>query len=354
MKNKLTKYILYSIVIFCCLANFALAEQSDALPNLVADIYKGIIYSAGTIASISFVVGAIGFLISGGNTGLASSSKERMFGSILGLVILICSHLIMSQINPKLTSLGLDVPVAENIDISNNDPLSRPGVYFYAGFGCDNTKEDPLYAISSISGNSLSLKRSVKIINNENQNIFYGVIVHEQAELSDGGLCTIPKIDESCEAIGLDFPASADVFKINKNYKTSGTKVSFFSEPFGLSKEAHAGFYEVPRENIIYPNLKIQADQMIYNYTGTGRPTQYTNQYKTFQDRPGSIRMFGDYFVAMYGLAGARGVIDNNYCMSFNHFDSKNPPNNLFAQPFSTYANGHIKIGDVYIFPIKQ
>ena len=69
--------------------------------------------------------------------------------------------------------------------------------------------------------------------------------------------------------------------------------------------------------------------------------TQYKNIYKTFQNRPGSIDIKGDYLVALFSDNNSGGP----YCQTFN----QDVPN-LNMQTF--IAAGH-SIGDVYIIPIN-
>jgi hypothetical protein len=362
MKNKIIFFTTFLAIFLLGLTGTALAERSEALPNYIAQIYQVFIVSAGVIATISFAIGAVGFLISGASPDLASSSKDRMFGSLLGLIILLSSHLIMSQISPKLTNLTLEMPGAPTLETPNT---VAAGVYFYKNPGCSDERETPLYTTSSIEDSQkLSDKKYVKIVNNNEADEFYGVIAHEQIELSYGGGCTDPLLaDGGCQTIGL-FLGSVDVFKLNKDPRSSGSGVVFYSGPWGARTEQKAGFNAIERIN--YPKTFTNAKNLTFNYEGTDRDPDYVNKYKTFQDSPGSIEMLGNYLVALYAKKNSQNInipvlntrssaLENNFCITFNSTNEKSKAfaKDLFTTPFTIYGQPRL-VGDVYILPIKK
>src|ERR1035437_10237520 len=109
--------------------------NSTNLGTCVVSFFKWGIGFAIAVAAASFAAGAIMLMISGDNGELANGGKDRMKGSVLGLVLLGSSFLIMNAINPQLVNPGI---TALNTPSLPTPPLP-PGVYFYADSGCSKT-----------------------------------------------------------------------------------------------------------------------------------------------------------------------------------------------------------------------
>ncbi|MCX6797815.1 MAG: pilin, partial [Candidatus Falkowbacteria bacterium] len=69
----------------------------------IGGVYKYASGVAGILAVIVLMIGGIIWLISGGDATKIGQSKELIIGSISGLVLLLCSYVILYQINPGLT-----------------------------------------------------------------------------------------------------------------------------------------------------------------------------------------------------------------------------------------------------------
>jgi len=72
-----------------------LADYIAALFNLAMGV-------AGGITLLSFIYGAFRYMTSAGNPEKMSDGKDRMLGSIFGMVLLLSSYLILTQINPQI------------------------------------------------------------------------------------------------------------------------------------------------------------------------------------------------------------------------------------------------------------
>ncbi|MCX6721956.1 MAG: hypothetical protein NTY04_02095 [Candidatus Staskawiczbacteria bacterium] len=83
----------------------ASCSGSNCLGVYAAYIFGIFVYIAGIISVISFTMGAIGLI----NPALGShqDAKDRMIGSIMGLVLTLASFIIIHTINPKLTVLKI-------------------------------------------------------------------------------------------------------------------------------------------------------------------------------------------------------------------------------------------------------
>jgi len=80
---------------------------------------------AGFVALISFAIGGIQYITSAGNPGAAGDARDRIKNSILGMILLASSFILISTINPTLTTLSL------------NSLPGLPGVYYASNSGSD-------------------------------------------------------------------------------------------------------------------------------------------------------------------------------------------------------------------------
>ncbi|HQQ38243.1 MAG TPA: D-alanyl-D-alanine carboxypeptidase family protein [bacterium] len=88
----------------------------------IAEYIKGIyqygLGIGGILAAIVLMAGGVLWLVSAGDVSKISQAKDLIIGSITGLIILLGTYLILSQINPKLTTLkSISVKMIERIII---------------------------------------------------------------------------------------------------------------------------------------------------------------------------------------------------------------------------------------------
>jgi len=88
----------------------------------IAEYIKGIyqygLGIGGILAAIVLMAGGVLWLISAGDVSRISQAKDLIIGSITGLIILLGTYLILTQINPKLTNLkAISVKMIERIVI---------------------------------------------------------------------------------------------------------------------------------------------------------------------------------------------------------------------------------------------
>jgi hypothetical protein len=278
-------------------------------------------------------------MISGDNPELASSSKDRMKGAILGAALTLASYLIIITINPSLAKLTL-TPL-EKVTLPTLPP--SPGVYYFSDSGC---KEDSSLGYSIVSQNQIpSGIKAIKIVNNPTDGTYYGFIVHEAVGLENGGKCSVPITTEGCSpAITITNASAIDIFRLNLTAIPSGTGVSFYSESFGKNRGSLAGYVNVDFSAIQAnaartPPYSEDLSLLKYDYTGVGGvDNAYKDKYVYFKDRAGSIDINGNYLVGIYSAG--------NYCRTF----TKTIPS-LFATPVT--KPGSPEITAVYIIPTK-
>lgn len=110
-------------------------DDSD-LRDYVGYFFGLSMYIAGILAVISFTVGAIQIIASASNPEIQNQGKDRMKGSILGLVLTLSAFIILQTINPKLVTPSLTpLPGVAgifyskgNIDDLKPAPLSEPNI----------------------------------------------------------------------------------------------------------------------------------------------------------------------------------------------------------------------------------
>lgn len=262
-----------------------------------------------------------------------------------------------------------------------------PGVYFYVGSSCGGFVTTAFENSQDKFSDSInSYIKSVKIVNDTQNKLFYGTILHQQEGLENGGTCSKPFLTAGCHNSNISASA-ADIFMVNQEPGTAGDGVTFYSESFGWDTGARAGFYEVSAGQINSSGTQKGAKQMCFDFTNVDRPNTYkfkcppdnacggsgggasscpcpnnpsvqcpnpnpnqpcpgqqnqncaSTACATFRDCPGSIRTKGDYIVGLYSAA--------SYCQTFS--DSIE---NLKSQPF--VAAGGTSVENIWIIPIKR
>lgn len=342
------KYLLFSAILlslFFTSAGYALALETTypnipGLPSINGvntDIASYVryffglgIYLAGILALISFTIGAIGLI--NPNVEAHSDAKDRMKGAVLGLVLTFSSFIIINTINPNLTTPTVTQPPTVVIA-----PYTQPGIYYFMNAGCTGDGSNVITGSEDAIQSPFKGKlKSVKIVNDPANGVFFGVIFHKTAGLDNGGECSQPITNEGCQAVNISASA-ADVFEINQEPGLSGDGVTFYSEPYGWDAGANAGFYQMPDGEIRAPFSQKSPHAMTFDYTNVDRPEAYQTDCLSFRKCPGSIDIKGSYLVALYSSG-------TSYCQTFNKFVE-----NLNTEPF--VASGMMNMGDVYVVP---
>jgi len=109
----------FCVTVFCFFSQIAQAANYDLqvpLPGVSGTVsgpgqYIRAIFTFGLsivgIAALwAIVIGGFKYLRSGGSETRKTSGKEWIWGAVIGLVLMLCSWLILNTINPKLTSLS--------------------------------------------------------------------------------------------------------------------------------------------------------------------------------------------------------------------------------------------------------
>ena len=140
MKKLFYKYIIFSLIFFSLFFTYTSAlalEISDypSIPGLVKPVegdlttfityWFGLLtYIAGALAVISFAIGAIQLIMSASNPSMSKDAKDRMLGSVLGLVLTLSAVVILRTINPALVAPTLtSLPGVDGVYYTNGSDL---------------------------------------------------------------------------------------------------------------------------------------------------------------------------------------------------------------------------------------
>ncbi|HVN26547.1 MAG TPA: pilin [Candidatus Paceibacterota bacterium] len=94
-------------------------NSSDCNPgSFIKSFYQFALAIGGLAAFGAMVFGGIKYMSSGGNPSMQSEAKEWLWGAILGVALLAGAYLILSTIDPALTTLNL--PSLQGISTSGN------------------------------------------------------------------------------------------------------------------------------------------------------------------------------------------------------------------------------------------
>lgn len=391
------KYLLLFIFTFLIKANFTFAAEvqgfSNTLPGIVGDIFRYATIASGSLALISFTIGALQYTISQAG-GSSNDAKDRMKGAVLGLILTASSWLILNTINPELTKPKLgkidqtngvfyacanlggaplqesytagvggvgcdqikyecsngilppyfvwiysepnfkgDVSVgvlrcgsSSSVGASYKMAAVSPGIYYCLGFcssagDCSGNMSGPNLTSGKIEEPFKNHVESVLIVSGENK---FGAVFHGADDNTRGGLCNMPIYSSgNMDCIGgISVSTSVDIFKWNNSDPTSsGNGIEFYGETFGWNSSQNAGKCFIKQvssqedatatcDNISPINDRFvkPTKDLVFDYTNVERTQEYKNLYKTFQQHPGSIRIKGNYLVAIYSTgAGACG-----------------------------------------------
>ncbi len=92
-------------------------DPTAGIPQYIRYIFVFSLGVVGIVAFISILLAAFGYVTSVGNPQKATAAKDRIFSSLLGILLLLGSYLLLNAINPdllrfKITGEKVDIPVS--------------------------------------------------------------------------------------------------------------------------------------------------------------------------------------------------------------------------------------------------
>lgn len=102
-------------------ANIKMQEDTSLIAKYVIAIFKYAIGVIGIIAAIVLMFGGVRWLTSGGNSSAISEAKSMIVGSLSGLLLALCSFLLLSTINTELVNFKIQsVKPIQKIDLTTS------------------------------------------------------------------------------------------------------------------------------------------------------------------------------------------------------------------------------------------
>lgn len=210
----------------------------------------------------------------------------------------------------------VEISCGENTDIggagSFKMAFKTPGVYYFLGANCSGLMSGPAISDEAQITNPFKNNiKSIRVINDSNNN--FGFIVHN-GDVNSGSPCGSPYVAgpwvaaNNCTPINMPV-SSINIFRWNSDARSSGNGVSFYSKPWGKESRNpgdQAGFYNLSFEKIQEVSNNSNGmwgsapENMIFSYFRIDVPETYKNSCLNFWTCPGSIKVQGNYLVALY------------------------------------------------------
>lgn len=112
------------------------------LPEYIKYIFGFALIIAGLIAFGSLIYGGVRYLTSAGSPSALGDAKDQISSAILGLVVLLCSYLILTTVNPQLVGLTLvRQPTTKGIVLYNEGLCENSGEACQDDFNCPDAGE---------------------------------------------------------------------------------------------------------------------------------------------------------------------------------------------------------------------
>lgn len=119
-KTKNLKIFLVSIAVFFISGMFNFAFAAGAFSGFLVQIYKFGLSAAIFLAFLMIVISGVQYVISGASVDKKSEAMSRIKSALFGLLLALCTWLILYTINPDLVNNGLSLdPVVGFTDKSN-------------------------------------------------------------------------------------------------------------------------------------------------------------------------------------------------------------------------------------------
>lgn len=106
-------------------------SSNPSLVDYLKYIFAFTVLISGLIVFGMTISSGLKWLSSSGNISKTTAAKEEMFSSVLGIIIILCSWLILNTINPRLTSFNISPIQKEGVTVtfSGTDPNDNQRTY---------------------------------------------------------------------------------------------------------------------------------------------------------------------------------------------------------------------------------
>ena len=102
--------IFFAYTLLESLPNYSAGTSRPDLSSYLSWLFKFMLAAAAFLAVAQIVVGGIQMIIGGASETQRANGKKRISDAIWGLLLALCSWLILSTINPSLANMQLNIP----------------------------------------------------------------------------------------------------------------------------------------------------------------------------------------------------------------------------------------------------
>ncbi len=121
IKTKNLKIFLISIAVFFVSGMFNFVFAAGAFSGFLVKLYKFGLSAAFFLALLMIVISGVQYVISGASVDKKSEAMSRIKSALFGLLLALCTWLILYTINPDLIKNGLSlIPITGYVDKSSN------------------------------------------------------------------------------------------------------------------------------------------------------------------------------------------------------------------------------------------
>lgn len=395
MSQKNKGFFLYlfscSVFLFQSFTSFCLARNLEIpLPGMpggagtAPELPEYLHYMFNFGVSLGFLAVLASLIIAGAfyvfattNPSLKERAKDHITGAISGLIILVSVYLIITTINPELKIFQIRGELVQ-VPITQQPIPTQTGVYLYMEIGCiipENTSP-PIYTgpVPNL-GDYINRVKSLKIVDDQSQDLLYFVILHDLINLRGG--CEYFSYPSACQPTK-PLAASASIYKWNSSPSNGG--VTFYREPSPNppSYNRAGGYFTVTSSDIaaaLGDSAAYQADlnglefkdgdkctvpeekQDCIKWEKDGKTCKKENRRcpKLAGKNINSIEIVGNYIVVLlyWGPAAEESPYKWAFCQTFPTPDdvNKDGPRQIKWE----YIQNQTNLPDlVLIFPVKE
>ncbi len=189
---------------------------------------------------LSLVIAGILYLLSPAIPNALEIARDRVSGSVTGLLILTTLYLVITTINPQLKFFKLDEP---DVIPPPQNAEKQAGVYIYNQSNCSPpVPEQPHITSIPHLGALANRVNAVDIVQRPSENLYYVSILYDSPNF--WGRCQYIHPKKSC--VPVTFPSvSASIYQYNPYPNDEG--VIFYRKSF---YDSEGGLYKVPNSEI--------------------------------------------------------------------------------------------------------
>lgn len=250
---------------------------SSSLPSYVSYLFNAGIFIGFFIVFLSLTAAGVMYFLSPAKPDMLSEAKDRIFGSVSGMLILVLTYLIIYTINPRLIGLTTNTlpSVSEPTSAATSQPRN-PGVYLYKKSDCSDSDAQPYASNYSDLGILKKKINGVEMQNDDVAGTSYISILYSNPDL--WGECKyIDPTSSSCQSAtdqnGKPFASSLSVYEFDSNSANDNPSdggVYFFRKPC-LNSQDDGSSDDLSKVGDLITYCKdVNSDGSVTSYDGRG------------------------------------------------------------------------------------